>query len=275
MHVSTGKGKGIAIQMWTISPTTSRSKTTRGDAAKRTGASTRDGIASSACGLLRTCWLEERVLVSQILAHVGLMEDNDAGGVELASVDGGACRDAKAQGHVAHAQHDDAGVLGRVVCDATQVGFDDMVAVQKGQLAIGLDPDFEARILCEVVECRDVQPELARLAELAKACTQRHEVRACHRHGLPHGELRHVVDAVAVQAKHMGFVGAIDEVDDVVANIVRQLGEERFGLFFGERTHGIGGTDGVSARLLGGTLAFARLDGQKGECCGTKGRSRT
>ena len=89
--------------------------------------------------------LEQRVLLSKVDTDVGLVEDDDARRVQLARVNRGACSDTKAQRDVAHAQDDDACMLRRVVCDATKMCLDDVVAVQERQLAIGLDPYLQRR----------------------------------------------------------------------------------------------------------------------------------
>lgn len=70
------------------------------------------------------------------------MEDKDGGRVSVAGLDGRFCGDAKTEGHVAHREHDDTLVLGRVLGDTAEVRFEDVVAVQEGQLASGLDPDL-------------------------------------------------------------------------------------------------------------------------------------
>lgn len=44
------------------------------------------------------------------------------------------------EAHSTHAKHHDAGMLGRIVRYSAQVRLDDVVAVEKGQFAVGLDP---------------------------------------------------------------------------------------------------------------------------------------
>ncbi|KAI3482129.1 hypothetical protein L1887_55260 [Cichorium endivia] len=182
--------------------------------------------------------LEERIFVSEILSHIGLVKDNDAGGILLSCIDGAPGGDAKAERGVAHAEHHDARMFRSVVGDPSEMRLDDVVAVEEGQLAVGLDPHLVLCVLREVVERGDVQTELARLGKLAKARAERHEVRACDRDGQTHRRFRDVVDAVAVEAEDVRILGSVDEVHEVLAHVVGELLEERLGLFFCERTHG-------------------------------------
>src|SRR3569833_404015 len=58
-------------------------------------------------------------------------------------------------------------VLGTVVRPPPHVRLDDVVAVQEGQLAVGLNPELEPGVLSEDVQGRYRQAELSRLCELA------------------------------------------------------------------------------------------------------------
>lgn len=69
-------------------------------------------------------------------------------------------------------------MLGAVLGPAADVGLDDVAAVQEGHLAVGLDPDLVARVLGQDRQRRDVQPELARLGELAEADAEGDELLA-------------------------------------------------------------------------------------------------
>lgn len=85
---------------------------------------------------------EHGLFVSQVLSHIGLVEDDDTGRVEVTRLDGRAGRGAKAEGHVGHGEHHDTLVLGSVLGDTAEVGLEDVVAVQEGKLTSGLDPDL-------------------------------------------------------------------------------------------------------------------------------------
>lgn len=69
-------------------------------------------------------------------------------------------------------------MLGAVLGPAAHVGLDDVAAVQEGHLAVGLDPDLVARVLGQDRQRGDVQPELARLGELAEADAEGDELLA-------------------------------------------------------------------------------------------------
>lgn len=81
-------------------------------------------------------------LVTEVLSDIGLVKDDDARRIELPRVHRRSSRDTKSQGRTVHGKHDDAGVLGCVVGDAAKVRLDDVVAVQKRELSIWLDPDL-------------------------------------------------------------------------------------------------------------------------------------
>ncbi len=96
------------------------------------------------------------VLVTQELATVGLSEEDNARGVQAATLGGAARRDAKAQRRVVHVVDDDALVLGAVLGPAANVRLDDVAAVQERHLAVALYPDFPAGVLGEDREGCDV-----------------------------------------------------------------------------------------------------------------------
>lgn len=110
---------------------------------------------------------KQRIFVSEVLPAVGLPEAHDAGGIQPPGLGGAAGGDAEAERGVGHAVDDDPLVAGAVVGPAADVGLDDVAAVQEGHLAVGLDPDLVPRVLGQDGQRRDVQPELARLGELA------------------------------------------------------------------------------------------------------------
>lgn len=87
--------------------------------------------------------LEHGLLVSEVLSHIRLVEHDNARRVKVAGLDGAARRCAESEGHVGHGEDDDTLVLGRVLGDTAEVCLQDVVAVQEGELAGGLDPDLE------------------------------------------------------------------------------------------------------------------------------------
>ncbi len=82
-----------------------------------------------------------------------------------------------------------------------------------------------------------METEFARLAVFAETCTEGHEVRSRNGDGESHRGFRDVVDSVAVETEDVRIIGSVDEVDEVLADVVGELLEERFRLFFGERSH--------------------------------------
>jgi hypothetical protein len=74
-------------------------------------------------------------------------------------------------------------VHGGVLGDATQVGFEHVVPVQVGHLAVRLDPHLVLGILGQVVQGSDVKLELAAFGELAKAHAEGEEVVTGHAGG--------------------------------------------------------------------------------------------
>lgn len=72
-------------------------------------------------------------------------------------------------------------------------------------------------ILGKVVQRRYVQLELARLAELAKTCSEGDEVWACNGDAEAHRLLRDIVDSVFLKSEAVGTVWAVDEVNEVFA----------------------------------------------------------
>lgn len=70
------------------------------------------------------------------------MEDDNAAGVQRTCLNSAARSGAESQGNVGHGEHDNTLVLGGVLGDTTQMGLDNVIAVQEGELAGGLDPDL-------------------------------------------------------------------------------------------------------------------------------------
>jgi hypothetical protein len=102
------------------------------------------------------------------------------------------------QRRVVHAQDQDSLVLWAVLAPAADVGLEDVSSVQKGHLAVGLDPDLVAGVGGNDGQGRDVQAELARLGELAQTDAQREQVVAGYRGGEVGEGFAHVVDAGAL-----------------------------------------------------------------------------
>lgn len=71
-----------------------------------------------------------------------LVENNNTARIEVLRGGGRACRRPETEGNVRHTKDHNTLVLGRVLGDAAQVGLDNVVTVQEGKLAGGLDPDL-------------------------------------------------------------------------------------------------------------------------------------
>lgn len=74
--------------------------------------------------------------------HSRLVEHNNTARIQVLGRRRRTRRRAEPEWDVGHAEDDDTLVLGRVLGDAAQVRLDDVVAVQEGELARGLDPDL-------------------------------------------------------------------------------------------------------------------------------------
>lgn len=165
------------------------------------------------------------------------MKDNNTRRILLPRIHRAPRRHPKTQRRIAHAQHDNTRMFGRIIGDPTQMRLDHMVAIQKRQFAIRFNPHLVLCMLRQIVQRRDVETELARLAKLAETRSQGHEVGTGDGDGESHRGLRDAVDAVAMQAEHVRVIGTVDEVYEVLADVVGELFEERFRFFFCERSH--------------------------------------
>ena len=125
--------------------------------------------------------LEHCIFVPQKLADVRLMEYNDTRRIKFPSIQRGSSSDSKAlyeesakgpadsardggrdvsgqayQWHIRHVVYYHTLMFRCILCDPTQVGLDDVIAVQEGKLTGLLDPDLEkdasARCLREALE---------------------------------------------------------------------------------------------------------------------------
>lgn len=153
------------------------------------------------------------------------------------------------QWHIIHVINHHALMLRAILAPPAHMGLDHITSIQKGHLAVGLDPHLVARVRGDHVQRRYVKTEFARLRELAQTCAEREEVRPRDRGGKVGERKRHVVDARSVQAKDMsggrgrGIVGGgggwgrSDEVGQGAAGVVGELGEESLRLGLGERSH--------------------------------------
>lgn len=71
-----------------------------------------------------------------------LVEHNNTARIQVLGRRRRTRRRAESERNVGHAEDDDTLVLGRVLGDTAKVGLDDVVAVQEGKLASGLDPNL-------------------------------------------------------------------------------------------------------------------------------------
>ena len=125
-----------------------------------------------------------------------------------------------------------------------------MAAVGEGALAVGLDPHLVARVRRHHVQRRDVQPELARLGELADAGAQRQEVLARYRGGQVGDVQRHVVHTRVVQAEDVLLVGGW---------------QVRFRFRFGLRGGAAGAGSGGRGSVGGGGVAWVQAAARRGD----------
>jgi hypothetical protein len=138
---------------------------------------------------------------------------------------------------IIQAEHDHPLMLGGIFCYSTKVCLEDVVAIQEGHFAVGLDPDLVFRILGDLVESSNVELEFAAFAEFSEAGTKGDEVCSCDRDAQTHRGFRHIVDLVLVQPEAIGLVLAVDEVDKILANVICEFRKDGFALVLGERTH--------------------------------------
>lgn len=110
---------------------------------------------------------EQRALVPQVLAAVGLPEAHNSRRLHTPRLDSAARRHTKTNGNIVHGHDDDALVLGAVLGVAADVRLQDVAAVQERHDTVGTDPDLVAGVFCDDGEGGDVEAELARLCEFA------------------------------------------------------------------------------------------------------------
>lgn len=78
-------------------------------------------------------------------------------------------------------------------------------------------PDLVFRVLRKVVEAGDVQLEFAAFAEFSKACAKADEVGPSNGNCKFHGRFGDIEDAISVQAKAVGFIWSVYQVDNVLS----------------------------------------------------------
>lgn len=145
-------------------------------------------------------------------------------------------------------------MLGAVFAPPANVRLDKVPAVQERHLAVLLDPHLVPRVRRNHLQRRDVQPELARLGELAHARPQREQVvPRDRRREIGQGEL-YVVHARAVQTENVAVILALllllagvaaavllrrhDDVIQRPAGVIGELGEKRVRFLVRESAHG-------------------------------------
>lgn len=138
------------------------------------------------------------------------------------------------QRDIIHAEYDHALMLGSIFCDSTKVCLEDMVAIQEGHFAIGLDPNLGKDVGCgcemngkiiylvlcilgDVVESSDMELEFSGFAKFSKASAKTDEVWSCDGDAQTHRGFGRIVDLVLVQPEAIGLVLAVDEVDEILA----------------------------------------------------------
>lgn len=139
-------------------------------------------------------------------------------------------------------------MFGAILAPPANVRLDHIAPVEKRHLAVGLDPYLVARVRRDYVQRRHVQPELARLGELAQAGPKREQIRPRDRRGQVGERQRHIVDARRVQPEDVstgrGRVVVIagggrgsDEVREGAASVIGEFREEGLRLRLSEWSH--------------------------------------
>ena len=108
-----------------------------------------------------------------------------------------------------------------------------IASIQKRLRTVLLDPDLVSRILGENWQRSDVQSELARLGQLAKAGSETQELVARDARGDVGDGQAHVVDAGMVETENVA-VAVVERGDEglEVAAVGCEFGKDRLGLFF-------------------------------------------
>ena len=126
-------------------------------------------IGSSNDWLAAPLTREQRCLVTQVLAAVGLAEADNARGLHPPGLYRATSSHAKADRNVVHGADNNALVLGAVLRVPADVGLEDVAAVQEGHDTVGTHPDLVAGVRSQDGQGGDVQSEFAGFCELA--CT--------------------------------------------------------------------------------------------------------
>ena len=124
--------------------------------------------------------LQERLLSSDVLPDVRLVESHDVHGVRMAALTGGLGGDAEAEREITHTVDNDSLVLGSVLSDPAQARLHHVVAVQELLLRPGLHPDLVLGVRRQEVQSCDVQSELLGLGELSETCSETHQIFSRH-----------------------------------------------------------------------------------------------
>ena len=134
-------------------------------------------IVDVSLNLLSCCRMtltrKERIFFSEILARICLSEDHYISRAYPPRLSSAPCGNAKTQGHIVHAIHNDALMLRTILTPSPNVRLDNIASVQERHLTVCLDPHLVSRVRRNNIQRCDVQPELASLCELAKAGAQR------------------------------------------------------------------------------------------------------
>ena len=128
--------------------------------------------------------LHQLLLISDILADVGLVETHDGHWVRVTAIRRGFSGDPESQRQVTHRVHDNTLVLVRVFRDPAKPRFDHIVSVEKLLLGRRLQPDLVVGVRRQVIERGHVEPELLRLGELAEASSKGKQVLSRHMRSL-------------------------------------------------------------------------------------------
>lgn len=129
-------------------------------------------------------------------------------------------------------------MLRGILCNATNVSFDNVVSIQEWHLAVGLDPDLVLGVLCNVVQASDMQAELPSLCELSKADSERDQLVPSNASSLSHQLLADIVDTIPVKSKAVCLIASVNQVCDVAPDVFCKLLKECLGFDFSQWSHG-------------------------------------
>lgn len=177
------------------------------------------------------------ILRSEIFSRISLIENNNRRWLELFRLKSSSCSNPKSQWQVVKVVDTYGCVLRNVLSHSSDMGFDDMVAIQERHLTASLHPDLVFGVFCHQIQTRHTQSELTRLRELPNIdartkqllfgyiCTQ------CNKLTVD------VEDLIFDETEDGLLDGVLDEVLHRVTDVFVQLGKKHLGLLVCQWAH--------------------------------------